>query len=75
MTANVDLIATEPEAARMLRLSPRTMQRLRAEGAGPPVVRLTERRVGYRIVDLEAWTIARVVVECAAPATDAEGAV
>lgn len=55
-----DIIVTESEAAHMLRLSPRTMQRLRADGAGPPIVHLTERRVGYRIIDLNDWAAARV---------------
>jgi hypothetical protein len=45
----------------MLRLSPRTLQRLRAVGEGPPMVQLTQRRIGYRITDLSAWAQAQVV--------------
>jgi hypothetical protein len=55
------LVATEEEAARMLRLSVRTMQRLRLDGDGPRFVRLTGRRIGYAIGDLQAWVRARSV--------------
>ncbi len=59
MTSHDELIVTEAEAAKMLRLSPRTLQRLRYEGDGPPVIRLTDRRIGYRRADLDAWTQTR----------------
>jgi predicted DNA-binding transcriptional regulator AlpA len=55
------LVLTEDEAARLLRLSARTLQRLRLEGEGPRFVRLTGRRIGYAISDLEAWVRARSV--------------
>ena len=55
------LVLTEDEAARMLRLSARTMQRLRLDGEGPRFVKLTGRRIGYAIGDLQAWIRARSV--------------
>ena len=42
------LVLTEDEAARMLRLSARTMQRLRLDGDGPRFVKLTGRRSATR---------------------------
>jgi hypothetical protein len=36
-------------------IPPRTAQRWRATGGGPPFVRLGQRRVLYRIADVEAW--------------------
>jgi predicted DNA-binding transcriptional regulator AlpA len=65
------LMMTEAEAAKMLCLSPRTMQRLRAEGAGPPFVQLTERRIGFRLADLEAWLASRRVSSGVGKATEA----
>lgn len=59
MSSPENIIVTETEAAEMLRLSPRTMQRLRLDGSGPAFVQLTQRRLGYRIVDLSDWTRAR----------------
>ena len=55
------LIATEDEAATLLRLSPRTLQRLRVEGDGPSFVQLTGRRVGYAVAALEDWIKSRSV--------------
>jgi Helix-turn-helix domain len=46
---------TEGEAARLLRLSGRTMQRLRRRGLGPPYARLGFRRVVYEHARLIAW--------------------
>lgn len=61
MASNGNSIVTEAEAAHMLRLSLRTLQRMRAGGVeGPPFVRLTERRIGYRVADLNAWAESRV---------------
>lgn len=55
------LVLTEDEAAHVLRLSARTMQRLRLDGEGPRFVKLTGRRVGYAIGDLQACVRARSV--------------
>lgn len=40
-------------------IRPRTAQRWRATGDGPPFVRLGRRRVLYRVVDVEAWLAQR----------------
>jgi hypothetical protein len=40
-------------------IPPRTAQRWRGSGAGPPFVRLGPRRVLYRIADVEAWLATR----------------
>jgi hypothetical protein len=40
-------------------IPPRTAQRWRATGDGPPFVRLGRRRVVYRVADIERWLAAR----------------
>jgi hypothetical protein len=40
-------------------IPPRTAQRWRTSGGGPPFVRLGKRRVLYRVADVEAWLAAR----------------
>jgi excisionase family DNA binding protein len=51
---------TTHEAASYLRLSARTLERLRVQGTGPKFVRLNH-SVRYRQQDLEAYIAARVV--------------
>lgn len=53
-------LLTQVEAARWLRLSERTLERLRLHGGGPMYVK-AGRSVRYREADLEAWIAARVV--------------
>ena len=53
-------LLTQGEAARLLRLSERTLERLRLQGGGPLYVK-AGRAVRYRETDLEAWIAARVV--------------
>jgi predicted DNA-binding transcriptional regulator AlpA len=48
------------EAAAILRLSERTLERWRVSGAGPRFAKLG-RRIGYRQAELEAWITSRVV--------------
>ena len=48
------------EAAKLLRLSERTLERLRLQGGGPLYIKCG-RRVRYRADHLEAWISARVV--------------
>jgi len=55
--ANVFLRA--PDAAKMLGVSEWTLQNWRTTGAGPPFVRIGERRIGYRRTDIDAWARAR----------------
>jgi predicted DNA-binding transcriptional regulator AlpA len=52
-------LLTEREAAEMLRLSIRTLQRLNQDGAGPRKLQLTARRVAYRRADILAWIALR----------------
>jgi hypothetical protein len=40
-------------------IPPRTAQRWRSSGGGPPFVRLGRRRVLYRVADVEGWLAAR----------------
>lgn len=69
MTAPTDLrVLTRDEAADMLGISRLGLDRLHMEGAGPARVRLSARRVGYRLSDLRAWLDSRI--EHAAPRMD-----
>jgi hypothetical protein len=47
------------DAARILRCSVRTMERMRLTGNGPRYIKTT-RKVLYRECDLEAWLTARL---------------
>lgn len=49
-----DELLTTQELAAELKVSPRTIQRWRAEGTGPPTVR-AGRGVRYRRRDVNAW--------------------
>jgi predicted site-specific integrase-resolvase len=53
-------LLTQREAALLLRLSERTLERWRVAGIGPRFVRLN-RRIRYRQQDLDAHVAARVV--------------
>jgi len=50
---------TNDEAAEVLRLSPRTLEKLRIQGGGPRF-RKFGRRVMYSLADLETWADAQV---------------
>jgi excisionase family DNA binding protein len=52
---------TTKQAAELLRLSKRTLERLRVAGNGPPFVKPSSRAVRYRLEDLQAWCSGRVV--------------
>ena len=54
-------VVDEQTAIMLTGVSPRTWDRLRARGEAPPATRLSERRIGYRIVDLKNWLDARRV--------------
>jgi excisionase family DNA binding protein len=47
---------TNDEAAEYLRISPRTLEKLRGLGAGPAYRRHGRRRVAYAIKDLDDWS-------------------
>jgi excisionase family DNA binding protein len=51
---SLDRIITQKEAAQLLHLSERTLERHRVTGTGPRFVRLG-RLVRYRLCDLEQW--------------------
>ncbi|MEL6103431.1 MAG: helix-turn-helix domain-containing protein [Pseudomonadota bacterium] len=58
-----DKLYTTPEAAEILRWSPRTAERQRVQGDGPPFVKLgngSRARVVYRGADLIAWIESQV---------------
>lgn len=47
------------EACAEARMSTRTMRRLREAGRGPRVVRISDRLIGVRRADLDAWLESR----------------
>jgi len=53
-------LLTQREAAALLCLSERTLERFRVVGTGPPFIR-AGRLVRYREDDLESWIASRVV--------------
>ena len=61
-------LLTQGEAARLLRLSERTLERLRLQGGGPLYVK-AGRAVRYREADLEAWITARIINSTSEEAT------
>ena len=52
--ASAEYIDEEGLSERYL-IPPRTAQRWRASGGGPPFIRLGRRRVAYRVADVERW--------------------
>jgi hypothetical protein len=48
-------VVDEPTAIKTVGVCPNTWEKLKRLGEGPPVTRLSERRLGYRIIDLEKW--------------------
>jgi len=55
------LVVSEHDAKLYTGLSGRTLQRLRLEGRGPHFIRLTNKKVAYRVCDLQAWVAERLV--------------
>lgn len=52
-------LITRRAAADFLGVSERLLERKALDGSGPPFVRISVRRLGYRVRDLEAWLEAR----------------
>jgi predicted DNA-binding transcriptional regulator AlpA len=52
-------VVNEQTAARLSGVSPRTWDRMRARGETPPITKISERRIGYRLTDLRAWLDSR----------------
>lgn len=57
--ASTRLVLNEVEAARAVGISPRSLQRMRMDGDGPPYVQLSPRRIGYAVGELHEWLRAR----------------
>jgi len=55
---NLPTYLTNQEAAALLRLSPRTLEKQRVIGGGPPFKKFG-RRVLYALEDLESWAARR----------------
>jgi len=58
---------TLAETADWLRCSSRTLQRLLETGEGPPVVRLSERRLIFRLADVRRWVAQRTSRKVSSP--------
>jgi predicted DNA-binding transcriptional regulator AlpA len=66
MIASVGILNTAA-AAEYIGLSKSTLEKARIYGGGPPFVRVTSRAVRYRMQDLEAWMLERLVSSTSAP--------
>ena len=66
MPIDPDAIYDDREAAALLGLSERTLQRGRADATGPAYVRLSRTRVGYTGRAIQQWLDARTYPSLAA---------
>ena len=48
-------VLTETELCRTLGISNKTFERMRYRGDVPPKTQLSDRRIGYRVSDVEEW--------------------
>jgi predicted DNA-binding transcriptional regulator AlpA len=55
-------VVDEQTAILLVGVAPRTWDRMRARGDIPPITKLSERRVGFRVCDLKAWLDARRII-------------
>jgi hypothetical protein len=53
------LLVSESRAAAMIGAAPKTLERWRARGGGPPFVRIGPRMIRYALDDLDRWWQAR----------------
>jgi predicted DNA-binding transcriptional regulator AlpA len=64
-TSGLDLdglkVLSRPEVIALLGVSKMTLDRIEARGDGPRKVRLSARRIGYRLRDIEKWLDGRAV--------------
>jgi predicted DNA-binding transcriptional regulator AlpA len=56
--APTDVYLTERQYCERYHLAPRTAQRWRVTGEGPPWVRLGPHKIVYRLSDVERWVLA-----------------
>jgi predicted DNA-binding transcriptional regulator AlpA len=63
-------LLNERQAAELMSLSVRSLQRLRQSGLGPPYVKLPGGSVRYLPAMTERWLAARVVTSTSAPRAD-----
>jgi hypothetical protein len=68
--ASAEHLLDEIQAARLLRLSRRTLQGWRFKGGGPPFVRLSRRCIRYRRGDLQAFVVQRMRRSTSDPGAD-----
>lgn len=61
-TTGHDVVLSQPDAARLMCMSLRTLERLAETGEAPPRIQLTGRRVGYWRADVLAWLRARTAL-------------
>jgi hypothetical protein len=55
-------LLTQSEAAELLRLNEKTLERLRISGGGPKYIRLGKTRaIRYRPEDLESWLASKLI--------------
>lgn len=60
INADPDALLNEKDAARLLGISVRFLQKHRSAGGGPPFVRLSSRCIRYRRRDLADWSESRI---------------
>jgi predicted DNA-binding transcriptional regulator AlpA len=53
-------VLTRAQVIALLGFSKTTFDRLEAKGLGPPKIKLADRRIGYRVCDLQLWGDARL---------------
>ena len=54
-----DYLASPGEAALFLDSSTSTLAKFRGRGGGPPFIRLSPRKIAYRVGDLKKWVAGR----------------
>jgi predicted DNA-binding transcriptional regulator AlpA len=55
MITNDDRLLSRRQLSELTGLSIDTLGRMARRGNGPPVTRISERRIGYRVLDLRSW--------------------
>lgn len=55
-----DALLTEQQAATLLNVNPRTLQKWRVKGGGPKFIRISRRCIRYRPRDIRDWAQHRV---------------